>query len=122
MSHWWRIAVIVIGFSCAAFGQACTTQALRTVSQAEDAAAAGDDAGAKRLLQRAFEECQLSPVALRKIAALYAMLGDNTQAQLFRQQADRLEGKPVITFKQKPTEDARAAENENDSFVREKWA
>jgi hypothetical protein len=121
----WRISLLIflaVALIQPDFGQTCTTQALRTVNQAEETAAAGNLSSAKELLQRAFEECQSSSRVLRKIADLYALLGDSEQAEVYRTQAARLENQTPIILASKPGDQTSDATVEENSFVREKWA
>jgi hypothetical protein len=115
----WQIVLTAWSMSFVAIccmGQACTTQAMRTISQAQEIAAAGDRGSAKTLLKRAFEECQTSAIVLNKISELYAQMGENTDAELYRKQALLIENRTPITF-QNPN-----IQIESNSYVREKWA
>jgi hypothetical protein len=103
-----------------AVAQVCTNQGLRTAGLAEQAFARGNSSEARALLQRAYEECQISPAVLRKIAGVYAEIGDSSQADLFRRQADRIEA-PPISFTSPGGSESDASADEK-SFVREKWA
>ena len=118
-----RPAVLCIALSFMAHvatAEVCTNQGLRTVEQAERAAATGNRSAARSLLQRAFEECQTSATVLHKIADTYDRLGDADQAQLYRSQAKRIEA-PIV-FDQKSPDAVGGEAVEGNSFVREKWA
>ncbi|MBZ5524302.1 MAG: caspase family protein [Acidobacteriia bacterium] len=106
----------------AASAQVCTNQGMRTAAQAQQAVARGNAAEARALLQRAYEECQVSATVLRKIAAVYEEMGDSAQASLFRRQADRF-GTP-FTLEHEPASPGPGGNSqiEDKSFVREKWA
>jgi len=108
--------------AASARAQVCTSQGLRTVEQAERATALGNKTAARSLLQRAYEECQISPIVLRKISDVYDALGEAGPAQVYRNQAKRIES-PDLQFDQRPgspTEPVGALED--NPYVREKWA
>ncbi len=122
LRRWYLFAALLFMSAAATRAQVCTSQGLRTAAQAERATAQGNKTAARSLLQRAYEECQLSPVVLRKIADVYDALGETGQAQVYRNQAKRIES-PDLQFDQRtvsPAEPGGALED--NSYVREKWA
>jgi hypothetical protein len=119
---WRSLFLAAILFSLQSGAQVCTSQGLRTVELAERAFAQNRTTEARSLLQRAHEECQVSPAVLKKIADVYEAMGDRDLAKQFRTQAARIEA-PPITFRQNDsTEGADGSAGEGPSFIREKWA
>jgi hypothetical protein len=119
----WRSFLLAsILFSLQAGAQVCTSQGLRTVELAERALAQSRTTEARSLLQRAYEECQISPIILKKIADVYDALGDSWQAKQYRAQAARIEAPPITFGQADPARDSDNSSIEDSSFVREKWA
>ncbi|MGI8741306.1 MAG: caspase family protein [Bryobacteraceae bacterium] len=92
--------------------------------------AAGNIAKAGTWLDRAYQECQVSGVVMRRISETYRQMNDEANAKRFAEQADRLENRTPLTFDQQkqpqqtPTQVTAKAPSdvEDNSFVRDKWA
>src|SRR5438270_2029022 len=119
---WRSFFLASILFSLQAGAQVCTSQGLRTVELAERALAQNHTEETRTLLQRAHEECQVSPAVLKKIADVYDALGDSWQAKQFRTLAARIEATSSISNQPDPARDNNNGSTEDSSFVREKWA
>jgi len=111
-----KIAVLALALSLAPLsGQSCVNQAKRSIDQAMRVAGSGDFAGARRLLQRAEDECPMSFVTYRELAKTYRLLGDSQKADACEAMANKLDPRNPGPKLQEQT-------LEEKSFVREKWA
>lgn len=112
------LKVTIVGLALSlgvAHAQTCDNQAKRSIDQAVRIAGAGDFAGARRLLERAEQECPTSFVMYRDLAKTYRLLGDNRKADETEAMANRLDPR-------RPSAVDSPSSDRDKSYVREKWA
>lgn len=115
--------MIVLLLSAALFAQqappACQSRALKTVQDARLRSAAGDKAGAEKLLEQADRECGTSYAVLKGISEIYTQLGNPTLAALYAKNSDRFASQNAGSGGGAATPVRTAAEK---SYVRDKFA
>jgi len=113
------LRVLIAGLSLTmgvAHGQSCEALARRTIEQAVRVAGNGDLAGARRLLDRAEQECQTSFAVYLNLADKYKLLGDTQNAERCAAMANRMDPR-------RPLETPSSELSPKDkSYVRDKWA
>ena len=98
-----RLVKLFVGaIVCALLGapslraQGCVTQALGSLEKARAELAAGDSEKGRQWIEQAALECSTSAVVLRKIADLYAFLGESDTAQSYRERAEAQSRGPIL--------------------------
>ncbi len=109
-----KLIALLVGCLGVTKSQSCP-QGARSIDQAMRVAANGDLVGARRLLERAAQECPTSFPIFADLAKKYRLLGDTQKADECEATANRLDPR-------NPGRKLTQQTPEEKAFVREKWA
>lgn len=97
--HRLLLSLAILLAASAGNAQSCVSQALGSLAKARTEIAAGSDAQGRKWIEQAALECATSALVLRKIADLYAALGDAEAASSWRDRAEAQESGTPVTLR-----------------------